>query len=115
MGGDFIGSDMVEISTGFDYVGNTIKVAMGQEVEYIFRKSKDNAIVKFIFNENDIKKILEVKRKYPKVIKELFVKPEVTKVNDSASRNGYCILKIDETNNLIDILEIFDMYKKNKE
>jgi len=115
MGGDFIGSDMVEISTGFDYVESVIRVALGQNIEYITLKNKENAIVKFIFDKEDVKKLKEVERKYPELIKEMHINQKVERVNDSSSRNGYCILKITDNDKLSNVLEILDMHKKNKE
>ena len=38
MGGDFIGSHLVQLSTGYDFMKNTVKVALGEPIE-IFSKS----------------------------------------------------------------------------
>lgn len=89
MGGDCIGSSLVELSTGYDYVSAVIDIALGIEPEV--KKSKEHiAAVHFIFNEDDLKCLERLKQEYP----ELLVKEDIheitdRKVTDSGSRFGY--------------------------
>ena len=111
MGGDFIGSDMVEISTGFDFVKNIIKVAIGEEIDFNYNERERYALVKFIFDINDIYKVENIKIKLPSVVREVNVDSEIKNVTDSSTRNGYCILEMDEDDELATIFNMFEMDK----
>ena len=97
MGGDCIGSDLVKISTGYDFLKMTLDVALGKEI--ILEKVREPRIaaIKFIFNENDIKilKILQKKFKKNMCFKSNI---KITKHNiiDSSSRYGYFILDVNK-------------------
>ena len=54
MGGGFIGSDLVELSTGYDYVGNVIRIAMGEEIEEPEIRNAGTAGIKFITRKKDL-------------------------------------------------------------
>ena len=54
MGGGFIGSDLVELSTGYDYVGNVIRIAMGEEIEAPVIRNAGVAGIKFITRKKDL-------------------------------------------------------------
>lgn len=59
MGGGFIGSDLVELSTGYDYVGNVIKIAMGEEIGEPELKNAGTAGIKFITRKKDLEEYRE--------------------------------------------------------
>lgn len=109
MGGDFIGSDMVYISTGFDFLKNTIKVAVGEKIDFNYPTNGKISLVKFIFDNYDKEKFKLLKELYPNVIKEYEIKTHLNTVNDSSSRNGYYILEVPNEEILSHILEILDM------
>lgn len=95
MGGDCIGSDLVQISTGYDFVRMVIDVACGMEpcFERVCKPAK--ASVHFIFGHEDMKKLYEIKKQCPQSIYriseiESFDHHEVV---DSSTRYGYYILK----------------------
>ena len=97
MGGDFIGSDLVKISTGIDYLELVINIALNREnvITNIAKKNTNKiAVVKFIFNVNDKDTINRVDSKN---IIELYVKEEFEKVKDSSTRNGYCLMEFENT------------------
>lgn len=109
MGGDFIGSDMVEISTGVDFVKQTINVAINKKVELpVPISNKSIAFVGFIFEQSDTERLIEVQSKYPQIVKEYRMKDSFENVCDSASRNGYYILQIN-SENLDEILNLLNM------
>lgn len=111
MGGDFIGSDMVEISTGFDFVRSVIKVAIGEDIDFNHSTSDKLALVKFIFDDEDTKQMHIIKNEYPNVVKECFINPQIKNVTDSSTRNGYCILEMHSEDQLEHVLNIFEMDK----
>lgn len=47
MGGDFIGSDLVELSTGYDYLQAVIEVALGQKPSAMVSKNKHAGVIFF--------------------------------------------------------------------
>ncbi len=45
MGGDFIGSHLVVLSTGFDFLEAVIRVALGVEITYEYPKKKNSGVI----------------------------------------------------------------------
>lgn len=96
MGGDYIGSHLVQLSSGVDFVKNVILVALGEK-PLIDRKHKQQyAAVRFIFDKEDVKVFDKLKEKNPSIIIEYDIR-EITnrKVVDSGSRFGYFLIKAD--------------------
>ena len=109
MGGDFIGSDMVYLSTGFDFLQGVIHVA-AKEILDVDHYQKDNiSLVGFIFNNTDKERFELMKATYPYVIKEYEIKADMSNVSDSSSRNGYYILGISNKELLSDVLKMLNM------
>ena len=98
MGGDCIGSDLVRISTGFDFVGAVIDVATGASIEDDLKKcgTRNLALIKFLFNSDDINLVTKVMKENPD---EVFYCSEfntgITEVTDSSNRLGFVIFDID--------------------
>lgn len=97
MGGDCIGSDLVQISTGYDFLKMVVDVAVGNKIDFKKIVNPKIAVIKFIFNEKDIKDFEIVKEKMNNKIYKVNKFKEVndTKVTDSSSRFGFYILKVD--------------------
>ena len=93
MGGDCIGSHLVQISTGYDFLKMTLDVALGNEIELKRVSQPKQAIIKFIFNSEDLKKLEIIEEKFPEFI---YSKSEIDKaeheISDSSSRLGFFIL-----------------------
>ncbi len=94
MGGDCIGSDLVRISTGYDFTKMVLDTALNMEPDFHKIVEPKNAAVRFIFSNQDLincEKMLNngwsLERKY---IEEPFDGHEIT---DSSNRYGYYILK----------------------
>lgn len=93
MGGDFIGSDLVRLSTGVDFVQAVIQIALGQKPD-IARRWERAAAVRFVFAPEDAAVLTRIQREKP----ELLVQQDVDAsfehpVTDSASRFGYYLLQ----------------------
>lgn len=93
MGGDCIGSHLVKISTGYDFVKMVLDVALGNKIELVKVNKPHQAIIKFIFDDEDIKRYEIIKNKFSK---EMCYKTEIVKddsqITDSSSRKGFFIL-----------------------
>ena len=93
MGGDFIGSSLVQISTGYDFIQGVIDVALGKKP--IVKKHKaEIAAIRFVFDEEDVKCFDILKNEHPEMLVAFDIKPITgKKVTDSSSRFGYYIFK----------------------
>lgn len=97
MGGDFIGSDLVELSTGVDYVRAVIDTALAERPA-LTHKAHSAAAVRFVFSQEDVDVLARIKREHP----ELLVREDVDTsfdhpVTDSATRFGYYLLRGEDT------------------
>jgi len=94
MGGDCIGSDLVYLSTGYDFLKMVIDVACGEKPEI---KPTGNAYriakIRFIFNEEDIAELENIKKISPNSIYRIsdINMDNLGKTTDSSSRLGYYI------------------------
>lgn len=94
MAGDFIGSDLVKLSTGIDYVEAVIKIAMGITPDIPKIKNLNSCAIKFVCNKKD-KKILEcIEREKPEVIysKSNEININSKNVKNSSERFGWFIM-----------------------
>ncbi len=93
MGGDCIGSDLVEYSTGIDYVKAVIEVACGIEPDLKPKSSPVAAEVRFIFTEEDVCEMNRIKNT-DKFLKTVSFSPEnIGNTTDSSNRAGCYIIK----------------------
>ena len=92
MGGDFIGSILVKLSTGVDFVEQVIRVSLGEEPNIIIEQG-DYAGVRFIFDKTDVDAFNRLKEERSDLLIDYEIN-EITenKVTDSASRFGYFIV-----------------------
>lgn len=108
MGGDCIGSDLVEISTGFDFVNAVIDCSCGIMNPVIKEDTGVYGVVKYIFNEKDLKSLMNIKRKYGECIRRVSNIKDIINsgnIKDSSQRYGFYII---ETKNKELIDSIFD-------
>lgn len=94
MGGDCIGSDLVQISTGYDYVRMVIDIACGKTPDLTPVSEPKLADIRFIFTQADIQRLQEIQRNEPEHIWRVSDIQEVGSrdVTDSSTRFGYYIL-----------------------
>ena len=105
MGGDCIGSSLVQLTTGIDFVKAVIDVALGNEPDLTPGKKHNAAGIKFVFCQEDADYCNEVCAKYKDLVVESSVE-EITdrKVVDSSSRFGYFIAAGDDAKLVRDIV-----------
>ena len=95
MGGDLIGSDLVPLSTGVDYVKAVIDVALGQKPD-VYAQERKAAAVRFVFAQEDIDILNDIKRNHPQILqKESVTSLFNHSVTDSSNRFGYYLLSSD--------------------
>lgn len=104
MGGDCIGSDLVQISTGHDFVQYVLDVSLGKELK--LKETKDNniAFIKFILSKEDIENYKELKKTKPELIYFENISEDIEhEIVDSSTRYGFYIIK---ANNIEEISSI---------
>lgn len=96
MGGDFIGSNLVQLSTGYDFLAATIKVAMGEFVEPQITEHHCSGVY-FLSKETErLKAIIEHWRDYPEIVEAEITDVELRNIQCSGDRSGYFIYKSDK-------------------
>lgn len=113
MGGDCIGSDLVPISTGFDYVGAVIDISCGNIPALIETKTLKIAFIKFILSKEDIDSMNQVKKEFKLNVKEVCLENMYNNSNrcrNSAERMGHYILSLDSEEDLEKICDITNLY-----
>lgn len=94
MGGDSIGSHLVEWSTGIDYVRAVIQIALGEEPDLEAHLPLSAAAVRFIISEEDMDVLEKIKSEHPEyLVKEVFWRHTQGQVTDSSTRFGFYLLR----------------------
>ena len=93
MGGDCIGSDLVQISTGYDFMKMVIDVACGNKPDFTKTTTPTKAVIKFIFTRKDLDDLDEFKKEHPEQIYRIsdMETDNIGHTHDSSSRVGYYI------------------------
>ena len=101
MGGDFIGSTLVHLSTGIDFVKAVIQIALGEEPDLKPDRTGSPAGVRYIFSREDVD-VLNRMKKDPEIhIVYEEVRPITnTAVSDSSTRFGCYVFTSGSTRNI---------------
>lgn len=102
MGGDFIGSDLVQLSTGFDYVQAVLNIALGEfkfpseisQKKYsgVYFLSENTKSLLPLFAENALEAF---------IVKKEITNPSLQQAHSSNDRSGYLIYQSDKKIDLI--------------
>lgn len=94
MGGDCIGSHLVKLSTGYDYVDMVIETACGRRPEFRRVCSPRPVAVRFLFGPADLEAAERIRREEPeKLYCAVQTRPfDGHAVTDSSARYGYYIV-----------------------
>lgn len=96
MGGDFIGSDLVQLSTGYDFLKGVIDVALGQFTEPALTENKCSGVY-FLCKETEYLLPIFTKAMQMPEIKKFEISSQYLKnVTCSADRCGYMIYQSDK-------------------
>lgn len=93
MGGDCIGSDLVYLSTGNDFVKMVIDVACGNPPDVLDESLSRDVEIRFLFDQKDLDEFTEWKKSNPDKLYRVseFELDNIGKVTDSSTRIGYYI------------------------
>ena len=95
MGGDFIGSELVHLSTGYDFVKGVINVALGEFEEPVKTKNMCSGVYFLCAETQYLKTIVEKWNDNPLFIVGEITDSELHRVTCSADRSGYVIYRAD--------------------
>ena len=101
MGGDFIGSDLVQLSTGYDYLGATIKIAMGEFTVPVVSMQKCSGVYFLCKETGYLKSIIEHKSDYQEIVRAEITDTVLRNVECSGDRSGYLIYQGNTRLNLL--------------
>lgn len=102
MGGDCIGSDLVPLSTGQDFVKMVVDVAAGKAPDFAGQAKQRASAIRFLMNEKDLEHLQYLKTVHPEAIRKVVVDAPVegAQIVDSGSRPGFYILQADSVKEL---------------
>ena len=108
MGGDCIGSDLVPLSTGYDFVRMVIDVAMGNEPDFKRVGHFGASAIRFIYDQKDLDCLKKIQKEYPEKIKYIsdIKMGKKEDIVDSSSRFGYFIIACDQIDEAKRLLEL---------
>lgn len=97
MGGDCIGSDLVPLSTGQDFVGMVVDVAAGNPPCIREDATQHVSAVRFLMDQKEIHHLEWIKENYPQNIRKIVQESDAdgAVIVDSSSRPGFYILQTD--------------------
>lgn len=96
MGGDFIGSDLVQLSTGYDYLKGVIEVALGKFEKPIFGQKRCAGVYFLCEETKHLMPVIIEAAKMPQVVRSEIMEAELHHVTCSADRSGYLIYQSDK-------------------
>ena len=101
MGGDCIGSDLVYLSSGYDFLKMTIQAACGNEPDLERKHAPRYAGIRFLLNKNDLDQLRKIEKENPELIYRTWIDSEDERmVEDSSTRWGYFIVSANEINTI---------------
>jgi biotin carboxylase len=110
MGGDCIGSDLVYISRGIDFVGACVDISCGTPPSLLPEHENRVASIRFVFNQRDIDSLEYIRANYPDCL--YFVSNilpfDGREISDSSTRYGFYIISAPTMDKMTDILSHVD-------
>lgn len=107
MGGDYIGSHLVHLSTGYDFLKAIIDVSLGIKPEQYNRQHKAFALVKFIFGIKDQEQLHEIEQDHSDLIYEIGrIEVSDQAIMSSTDRYGHYMLTIKDKGTLHKMLKV---------
>lgn len=95
MGGDFIGSDLVQLSTGYDFLRGVIEVALGEFHEPVLPIKKHSGVY-FLSKETEYLLPLIKEHRVAGEVRSEISDEELRPIACSGDRSGYVIYQADE-------------------
>lgn len=97
MGGDFIGSDLVRLSTGYDFLKGVIEVALGDFSEPVVTDNKYSGVFFLSEETKQLKPIIENWKNYAGIVEAKVTDENLRKIECSGDRSGYLIYQVNSS------------------
>lgn len=106
MGGDCIGSHLVELSTGVDFVRAVVDVALGNKPDLTPAHGPAAAASRFLFDEADLALCEQAQRECPELVRYTYLEPSAGAhgVTDSSTRLGHFVMASESPSDLVPYL-----------
>lgn len=108
MGGDCIGSDLVYLSRGIDYVQAVTEVACGIAPRLQPVREAKISSIRFIFNQAELECLESIRQKHPENIYRVsnILPIDGRQISDSSTRYGFYILTADSMDEMLSLLKL---------
>ena len=93
MGGDFIGSDLVRLSTGYDFLQGVVEVAIGEFHEPQLSENHHSGVYFLSENTKNTLPYIMNAEKHSEIVRAEITNNTLRKLECSADRSGYFIYK----------------------
>lgn len=106
MGGDCIGSDLVYLSTGYDFLEMVVDIALRNELKLERKHEPAYSAVRFIFTKEDLQNLEWVKNNHNDAINRIseILPIDGHLIEDSSTRYGYYLLSTKNESKMNEIL-----------
>lgn len=96
MGGDFIGSHLVKLSTGYDFVKGVVDISLGNFEEPKLNDEKCAGVYFLCKETKHLLPIIQNSGKYSEIVETEITDSELHNIQCSADRSGYLIYQSDK-------------------
>ncbi|HLW06899.1 MAG TPA: ATP-grasp domain-containing protein [Marinilabiliaceae bacterium] len=96
MGGDFIGSDLVYLSTGYDFLQGIIDIALNQFSTPVKTKHLHSGVLFYSKSTPMLKELTYTTSLKTKIVRSQFDENLKNDLTESSNRSGYCIYQSSE-------------------
>lgn len=93
MGGDFIGSDLVCLSTGYDFLRGVIEVALGSFQEPVMKEHSYSGVYFLSEETSYLLPVIEHRADYPQIMDAGITHPTLRRIECSGDRSGFVLYK----------------------
>jgi len=91
MGGDFIGSHLVKLSTGYDFVRGVIDIALGHFEEPVLKVRRFSGVYFLCKETKELLPVIQNSGNYNQIVEAEITDSELHAIQCSADRSGYFI------------------------
>jgi len=114
MGGDCIGSDLVRMSTGVDFVGAVAQIACGQAPDLAPKGPGCVSAVRFLFTPEDLAALRLLQEKHPEAVAAVseILPFDGSEISDSSTRRGFYLLKSETPEQMRELLRLSGLDEK---
>ena len=100
MGGDFIGSDLVQLSTGYDFLQGVIEVALGETIHPEPKALAHSGVYFLSAQTPEVLPFIQHAAEYKEIVMAEQTDTELRPLTCSADRSGYFIYQADKRMNI---------------